>query len=140
VSKFGWCRRDGDLRAEGHEPTDCDVTPAVSSGHADRRLFGDYSTDEHRPGDHCGGVVISAELLGDGPALDRLRALPDVANAGLARAIARLGIALQSNVQQDKLSGEVLKVRSGALRSSINVEIDNSAAGVTATVSTAVEN
>jgi hypothetical protein len=78
--------------------------------------------------------VISAELLGDGPALDRLRALSDTANAGLARAIAKLGIALQGNVQQDKLSGEVLKVRSGALKSSIDVQIDKSAAGVTATV------
>jgi phage gpG-like protein len=80
--------------------------------------------------------VISAELLGGGPALDRLRALPDAANAGLARAIAKLGIVLQSNVQQDKLSGEVLKIRSGALKSSINVEIDKSAIGVTATVFT----
>jgi phage gpG-like protein len=80
--------------------------------------------------------VISAELLGDGPVLDRLRALPDAANAGLARAIAKLGIALQSNVQQDKLSGEVLKVRSGALKSSISVEIDNNASEVTATVFT----
>jgi hypothetical protein len=78
--------------------------------------------------------VISAELLGDGPALDRLHALPDTAKAGLARAIAKLGIALQGNVQQDKLSGEVLKVRSGALKSSIDVQIDKSAAGVTATV------
>jgi hypothetical protein len=80
--------------------------------------------------------VISAELLGDGRALDQLRALPDAANAGLARAIAKLGIALRSYVQQDKLSGEVLNVRSGALKSSINVQIDKSAAGVTATVFT----
>jgi phage gpG-like protein len=78
--------------------------------------------------------MISAELLGGGRALDQLRALPDAANAGLARAIAKLGIALQSIVQQNKLSGEVLKVRSGALRSSIDVQIDKSAAGVTATV------
>jgi phage gpG-like protein len=80
--------------------------------------------------------VISAELVGAGQALDRLRALPDTANAALARAIAKLGIALQSNVQQDKLSGEILKVRSGALKSSINVEMDKSAAGLTATVFT----
>ena len=39
-------------------------------------------------------------------------------------------------MQQDKLSGEGLKVRSGALKSSIDVEIDKSAAGVTATVFT----
>ncbi len=80
--------------------------------------------------------MISAELLGDGPALDRLRALPDAANAGLARAIAKLGIDLQSHVQQDKLSGQVLEVRSGALRSSIDVETDQSATTITTTVFT----
>jgi phage gpG-like protein len=80
--------------------------------------------------------MISAELLGDGPALDRLRALRDSANAGLARAIAKLGIDLQNHVQQDKLSGQVLKVRSGALRSSIDVETDQSATTITTTVFT----
>jgi hypothetical protein len=132
--EIGWSRRDGNLRAEGHEPTDCDATPAIPPGRTDHRLFGDYGTDQYRPGDRCGGPVISAELLGDGPALDRLRGLPSAVNEGLARAIAKLGIALQSSVRQDKLSGEVLKVRSGGLKSSIDVEIDKSGAGVTATV------
>jgi phage gpG-like protein len=83
--------------------------------------------------------MISADLLGDEAALDRLRALPDAANAGLARAIAKLGIDLQNHVQQDKLSGQVLKVRSGMLKSSINVQIDQSATGATATVFTNVD-
>jgi phage gpG-like protein len=80
--------------------------------------------------------VISAEFLGDEPALGRLRTLPDAANAGLARAIARLGIALQNHVQQDKLSGQVLNVRSGTLRSSIHAEICKNATEMTATVFT----
>ena len=80
--------------------------------------------------------MISAQLLGAGPALDRLRALPVAATAGLAQVFAKLGIVLQGDVQQDKLSGQVLNVRSGALRSSIGVEIGRSAAGVTATVFT----
>ncbi|MGH7030579.1 MAG: HK97 gp10 family phage protein [Stellaceae bacterium] len=80
--------------------------------------------------------MISAGLVGDRAALDRLRALPDAANAGLARAIAKLGIALQSNVQQNKLSGQVLNVRSGALKSSIDVAVEQSGAGITATVFT----
>jgi len=83
--------------------------------------------------------MISADLLGDKPALDRLRALPDAANAGLARVIAKLGIDLQNHIQQDKLSGQVLAVRSGALKSSIEVATDRSAAVVTATVSTDVD-
>lgn len=80
--------------------------------------------------------MISAAVLGAGPALERLRALPDLANTGIARAIARLGIDLQSHVQQDKLSGQVLAVRSGALKSSIDVATDQGAATITATVYT----
>ncbi len=80
--------------------------------------------------------MIAACLLGAEPALDRLRAMPDAARSGLARAIAKLGIDLQNNVQQNKLSGQVLKVRSGSLKSSIDVETDQSAAAITATVST----
>ena len=80
--------------------------------------------------------MISAGLVGDGAALDRLRALPHAANEGLARAIAKLGIALQNNVQQNKLSGQVLNTRTGALKSSIDVTTEQSGSGVTATVFT----
>jgi len=80
--------------------------------------------------------VISADFRGDKPALDRLRALPDAANEGLSRAVAKLGIGLQSRIRQDKLSGQVLKTRSGALKASIEVATDRSIAAVTATVST----
>ena len=80
--------------------------------------------------------MISADFLGDKPALDRLRALPDAANEGLARAVAKLGIGLQSRIRQDKLSGQVLKTRSGALKASIEVATDRGAAALTATVST----
>ena len=78
--------------------------------------------------------MISAAVLGDGPALERLRALPDLAATGIARAVAKLGIDLQNHVQQDKLSGQVLSVRSGALRSSIDVATDQGATSITATV------
>lgn len=78
--------------------------------------------------------MISADLLGAGPALERLRALPDAANAGVARAVAKLGIALKNNVQQNKLSGQVLKIRSGALKSSIDVAVNQSSGEITATV------
>ncbi len=83
--------------------------------------------------------MISAAVLGDGPALDRLRALPDRANTGIARAIAKLGLDLQNHVQQDKLSGQVLVVRSGALKSSINIANAQSATAITATVYTELD-
>lgn len=83
--------------------------------------------------------MISASFLGDGAALDRLQALPAAADAGIARAIAKLGAELQSNVQQNKLSGQVLNVRSGLLKSSIEVTVDQTGTGISATVSSDVD-
>jgi phage gpG-like protein len=79
--------------------------------------------------------VISASLVGDGVLLDRLRQMPGDARAGVARAIAQLGVDLQNNIQQNKLSGAVLRVRTGSLRQSILVQIDQSDTATTATVS-----
>jgi phage gpG-like protein len=83
--------------------------------------------------------VISADFRGDKAALDRLRALPDAAAEGLARAFAKLGIGLQSRIRQDKLSGQVLRSRSGALKASIAVATDRSDTAVTAMVSTGLD-
>jgi phage gpG-like protein len=80
--------------------------------------------------------VIAACIVGDDEVLARLRAIPDAVNNGIARAITKLGIDLQSKVQQDALSGQVLAVRSGALKSSIDLRIDQSAAAIAATVFT----
>ena len=55
--------------------------------------------------------MITAYLVGDQHMLERLRALPDAINSGLLRAITQLGIDLQRDVQQDKLIGEVLSIR-----------------------------
>lgn len=80
--------------------------------------------------------MISAELVGDKAALDRLHALPGAANAALARAIAKLGFTLQNYVQQNKLSGQALNVHTGTLKSSIEVAIEQGPTSVTATVFT----
>ncbi len=45
-------------------------------------------------------------------------------------------MALQGDIQHDKLSGQALRVQSGKLKSSIAVETKKSATGVTATVFT----
>jgi phage gpG-like protein len=78
--------------------------------------------------------VITAYLVGDEQLLERLRALPDAINLGLLRGITRLGIELQSDVQQDKLSGQVLRSRTGSLRSSIDLRVDQSGGAITASV------
>jgi hypothetical protein len=78
--------------------------------------------------------VITAYLLGDEQLLERLRALPDAINSGLLRGITQLGIELQSDVQQDKLSGQALKSRTGSLKSSIDLRVDQSGGAITASV------
>ena len=80
--------------------------------------------------------MITAYLVGDVQLLERLRALPDAINSGLLREITQLGIELQRHVQQDKLSGQVLRSRTGSLRSSIGLRVDQSGGAVTASVFT----
>ena len=80
--------------------------------------------------------MITAYLVGDEQLLERLRALPDAINSGLARSITQLGIDLQRNVRQDKLSGQVLRSRTGALKSSIDLRVDQGARIVSASVFT----
>ena len=78
--------------------------------------------------------MITAYLLGDEQAVERLRALPEAVNSRLLRLITQLGIELQLAVQQDKLSGQVLRSRSGSLKSSIGVKVDQSGGAITASV------
>ena len=80
--------------------------------------------------------MITAYLVGDEQLLERLRALPDAINSGLARSITQLGIDLRRNVRQDKLSGQVLRSRTGALKSSIDLRVDHGARIVSASVFT----
>lgn len=77
--------------------------------------------------------MITARLTGDDRLLQWLRDLPEAVRAGLGRALLRLAAELERTVQQ-KLGGEVLRVRSGALRSSIKAAVDSSGAVLTATV------
>lgn len=78
--------------------------------------------------------MITAVLVGDDGILARLHTLPGEANSGLVRAITRLAIDLQRKVQQDELTGEVLFARSGSLKSSIDLRVEQSTSAITATV------
>ena len=80
--------------------------------------------------------MITAYLVGVVQLLERVRALPDAINSGLLRGITQLGIELQRHVQEDKLSGQVLGSRTGSLRSSISLQVDQNGGGVTASVFT----
>ena len=78
--------------------------------------------------------MITAYLVGDQRMLERLGALPDAVNSELLRAITQLGIELQRDVKQNKLSGQELRSRTGSLRASIDLRIDQKGA-ITASVS-----
>lgn len=78
--------------------------------------------------------MIAAYLVGDDQALERLRALPEAVSSRLLRAITQLGIELQRNVEQDKLSGQVLQSRTGSLKSSIDFRVDQSGGAFAASV------
>ena len=80
--------------------------------------------------------MITAHLVGDERALARLRDMRAAINSGLVRAITKLGIDLQRKVQQDELTGQMLAARSGSLKSSIDLRVDQGATAVTATVFT----
>ena len=80
--------------------------------------------------------MIDAYLVGETQTLERLRALPDAVGSGLVRAITKLGIDLQRKVQRDKLSGQRLMDRTGALQSSVDLRVDQGAGSITATVFT----
>jgi hypothetical protein len=78
--------------------------------------------------------VIAAVLAGGAEAADRLRKLSDDAAANIARAIAKLGLDLQRDVQLDKLGGQLLRARSGSLQSSIRIRVEQNGATTSATV------
>lgn len=78
-------------------------------------------------------VSMRAEAM-----LARLAGSQDRLRENLRTTITRRSITVQAAVKADKLSGQVLHVRSGTLRRSINRRIDESASGVIATVGTNV--
>ena len=78
--------------------------------------------------------MISIQFTDDNAAQARLRTIGDTLKSGIARAVAKLGIDLQNNVQQSRLRGQVLQVRSGLLKQGIGVRVEQSVAAVTATV------
>ena len=77
--------------------------------------------------------MIVARLVGEDAVLAWLRATPDLAASGLARAITTLGIELQSKIQADETAGRTFAARS--LGSSTSLQLDQSDGRIAATVS-----
>lgn len=77
--------------------------------------------------------MIDVSVTGLDEAAARLAALPQTLAARLAREVERLGGVLRDRVER-KLSGEVLRRRTGRLAASIAVTVEPTAAGASATV------
>lgn len=68
--------------------------------------------------------MLTIEVQGDTALIARLTAMPSAVHAALLTKVTALDLALEAKVKA-KLSGEVLNVRSGALRRSIFGTIDD---------------
>ena len=78
--------------------------------------------------------MITARLVGGDAVLAWLRATPDLAASGLARAITTLGIELQRKIEEGELTGQTLAARQGSLGSGTNLQLDQSDDRIAATV------
>jgi phage gpG-like protein len=68
--------------------------------------------------------VIKGEVLGGEAVVGHLKVGDERLRTGLTQSIGRLILTLQRNVKQNKLSGQVLNVRTGRLRRSINSRME----------------
>jgi hypothetical protein len=78
--------------------------------------------------------MITAYLVGDKELSSWLCSIPDAVNTSLVPAITKLGIDLQRKIQEGAPGGQLLAARFRSLNSSIDLQIDQSADGVTATL------
>lgn len=78
--------------------------------------------------------MIIGKLSGDSEVLLRLKSMSVRVQSALRAEIQRQAIALTRYVKETKLSGQVLKNRTGTLRRKINYEITDSETAVTASV------
>jgi phage gpG-like protein len=64
--------------------------------------------------------MLNIKILGDDALIARLRSMPDNVRKKLLAKVTALAFELERKIKGDKLSGQVLNVRSGKLRASIH--------------------
>lgn len=79
--------------------------------------------------------MITGYVSGDTAVSADLRGLPARARTGLAKGLGRIALKLQAKVQREKLTGQVLKVKTGTLRRSVEQLVKDSGDSVLAVVS-----
>jgi phage gpG-like protein len=80
--------------------------------------------------------VITAQIFGVERLLVRFHAMHPRIHRELSRTVQRLAIKLTAHVKQNKLTGQVLKVRTGTLRRSINHQVTETPTSTLASVGT----
>lgn len=80
--------------------------------------------------------MIKLEFIGGEEVASKLKSISPAIHGSLVRTITMLSIKLQSKVQSEKLTGQVLKTKTGTLRRSITYKIDESADKVSGRVGT----
>jgi len=83
--------------------------------------------------------MIDGKILGDDKAIAALLSIPRAAESEMRATVGRNALKLQRLVMAGKLSGQVLKVRTGNLRRSIDSEIFEQSGAVIGKVSTNVK-
>jgi phage gpG-like protein len=83
--------------------------------------------------------MIGVQIRGDDAVADRFASMAARVHDKLLAAVTTNGLALQAHVMQDKLSGQVLKVRSGTLRDSIALTVMDDGDGIVASLGTEVK-
>lgn len=74
--------------------------------------------------------MLSVQLSGDRELITRLQSMPEAVRNALLRKVTVLTIELQKKIRTEKLSGQVLNKRTGALQSSIFREVISTATSV----------
>lgn len=80
--------------------------------------------------------MISGVLVGKEYLTPFFRTMPDKVKAELRAAVENLSLKLMRKVKDEKLSGQILKNRTGMLRRSINYKVTSTPESVTGTVGT----
>ena len=83
-------------------------------------------------------IDLSARIVGAETVVMRLATAPAHVRERVRTEVDRLGIELQRKVKESKLTGQVLKVRTGRLRRSINLKVTEDGNSITGSVGTNV--
>jgi len=78
--------------------------------------------------------MLSVQITGDTELIERIDRMPQAVHNALLRKITALSIELQRYIRTEKLSGQVLNKRTGALQSSVFQEVSDKGTSIIAKV------